>query len=119
MKNHVSRAMVVSMLEIGQLERLQDRENTIGHQIANWNVLDAFRLRSLKETYHIPDDLDLQGRHAERIERELENHGWKEEGHNLDALHVFDFKIFNGKDNIVWDFSAGSKYGRNIKDELK
>lgn len=123
MKNHVGRAILVSTLELSELEALQAKEREKGHRFANWNVLEAFKKGELKEIYHIPDDLDLQGRHDSRIDKELERRNLRPiyvvGGDDLEALHAFDWKVFNVKNSIVWDFSSGSKYGRNIKEELK
>jgi len=120
-KEMTSRAMMISMLEQYQLEKIHEMEKTKGHLIANWNIQEIFGLPEIKYRYEIPDDVEKQISHNYRIDKDMERLGFEKTGtyynERLDMIHAQDWNTLNRKSEIVWEYSGAKR--SNLKDMLR
>ena len=115
-KNTTARAIQISTMEPWQLEQLHTKENKIGYYLPNWNIQKLLHLKSIKETYGIPDDdLFAHSDYSNRIEGEIDTAGFLSmtEGAetSLEWLHAYDWAVINNKEKINWEYSKGKKGG--------
>jgi|GEM_PF-6498861 len=117
----LARAMQVAAIEDEEtVQRLHAVEEKRGHCLANWNIQELFKLKTIKDTHHIPEDDELQARHNRRIANELQRRNFlhTESGELVSsvcrrATHSFDWAVFKRKNEIVWEYSGGeAKRGR-------
>ena len=123
MKNYVARAIQVSVMENDQLESVHRLELNKGYLIPNWNIQYLFQLPTVKEKYFIlEDDNEAHFKYGARIEKELKEKGFLGTGIfyelDIDWIHSFDWNVYNGKNQLLWEYQ-GSHGEKGILSRLK
>jgi len=117
MEFYSSRAMQVAYLEHDQLERLHQKEKSIGYCLPNWNIQSLLGIGNIKDQFGIPDDDNAQARHKERVESEIRNAKLFKmaEGDglvyatNLEKTHAFDWAVFNNLNKVDFYYRGGKR----------
>ena len=120
-KDYVNRAMMISILDQEQIDKLHEVEKAKGYLIPNWNIQKIFSLPEIKDRYSIPDDSEIQIGHNKRIELELERltlRATDPYNEKMEWWHMFDWNVFHAKDQIMWDYQGKTKL-TGLKSMLK
>lgn len=113
------RAIEIARLTEEQLKQLHDREKTRGFTSANSDIQMFFHLPTLKAHYGIPDHPESMSFHAARIRQVIHAAKlWRVEGESsvfsgdLDAVHSFDWGVWNRRFNLDFSYQGPLKRGR-------
>ena len=120
MRDFACRAMMVLMITEGQIHEMQERETARGYSLAPFEFEGLFRTGGIKDHYGIPKskqkDMDFLAEWFEDAALQIKNQGLlkAETGGlisfgNLEALHSFDWMIWNGRDNLNFYVKTGPK----------
>lgn len=139
---YVNRAMLIACLNPDQFLALHARERSIGRLLAPFEAQRVFGLKTIKETFQIPEDEAAQAQHAARVKGELLSRKVAEDVHLTDAegniektlkpweaiteaaperVHNFDARVQvaaeEGKVRFFYEGAAGT--GSTLRDRAK
>jgi hypothetical protein len=113
------RAIEVARLTEDQLNQLHEHEKKRGFASANSDIQKNFQLSTLKAHYGIPDHPESMSLHAARIKQVIRDAKlWRIEGDSsvfsgdLDAIHSFDWGVWNRRFNLDFSYQGPVKRGR-------
>jgi hypothetical protein len=123
MKYSTARAMQIATMEMGQVDRIHEAEIAVGRCFFPHEIQTILGLPEIKERFGLPDTDDGLSAHRNRIEGELKRIGIDQKVPFADALtiesvHALDAEIILNKDQIVWEYSGGSRKKSNVFSRL-
>ncbi len=123
---YVARALQIMALEINNLDMLHSIERKTGWPLPNWNIQAIFNTGPLKDFYGAPNDEEAIALWRSRCEKQIKELGLaKTESRefpresNIDAIHEFDFNIFNARDKLNFYYSGKQKTERLLDRVMK
>lgn len=126
MEYYLVRAMMIGMLSTDQINLLHKKEQNIGRGLMPSELIDCMGKGSIKDYYGIPDDMEDQTAHSNRVDGKIRQHKLlKTESPglvcsvNVEKLHEFDWGIFHKMGDIDLPFEGNQKLKGKLRDFLK
>ena len=124
MDDYVARAFQIACLNENDVQRIHAVEARTNELLTNWNIQEMLGVGSIKDKFNIPEDAELQSRHARRVKAEIDGGSYTKgmlgfpSASNLPAMHDYDYEIYRTKDTLPFEFTGRSGRGKSLAESI-